>query len=213
MANSLPTIRLEVPAAASQPATFPFAYATSQFGSGSMSPGQQRGSAASTAGGAPGRASMDSNRSGHGLPFKRAMPSAFIDVRLGPLIGRGAYGRVRARVCAAAGAQGARRQAVVLQAQLTMLESSHRLPRPVQPCSSGQRLAPGAARNPCAFHPTPPPSRHPKLPTLPPLAQVYRGSWNGNTVAVKVLETTEALESLDEESEGLPPGECIHTLL
>ncbi|PSC70592.1 kinase [Micractinium conductrix] len=128
MANSLPTIRLEVPAAASQPATFPFAYATSQFGSGSMSPGQQRGSAASTAGGAPGRASMDSNRSGHGLPFKRAMPSAFIDVRLGPLIGRGAYGRV------------------------------------------------------------------------------YRGSWNGNTVAVKVLETTEALESLDEESEGLPPG-------
>eukprot|EP00887_Chlorella_sp_A99_P005032 scaffold4.g5032.t1 len=47
-----------------------------------------------------------------GLPtFKRAMPSAFTDVRLGPLIGRGAYGRV------------------------------------------------------------------------------YRGSWNGNTVAVKVIET------------------------
>lgn len=43
------------------------------------------------------RASLDSQRSHTGLAsFKRAMPSAFTDVRLGPLIGRGAYGRVRA---------------------------------------------------------------------------------------------------------------------
>ena len=43
------------------------------------------------------RASMDSDRSHSHLPaFKRAMPSAFTDVRLGPLIGRGAYGRVGA---------------------------------------------------------------------------------------------------------------------
>ncbi len=42
-----------------------------------------------------GRASLDSDRSFGGVPtFKRAMPSAFTDVRLGPLIGRGAYGRV-----------------------------------------------------------------------------------------------------------------------
>jgi hypothetical protein len=40
------------------------------------------------------RASMDSDRSHSHLSFKRAMPSAFTDVRLGPLIGRGAYGRV-----------------------------------------------------------------------------------------------------------------------
>jgi hypothetical protein len=35
--------------------------------------------------------------------------------------------------------------------------------------------------------------------------QVYRGSWNGTTVAVKVMETTEAL---DEASVGLAPGAC-----
>jgi serine/threonine protein kinase len=59
-----------------------------------------------------------------GIPaFKRAMPSAFTDVRLGPLIGRGAYGRV------------------------------------------------------------------------------YRGSWNGTTVAVKVIETTEPLDEA-----GMAPG-------
>ncbi|KAL4854405.1 putative serine/threonine-protein kinase SIS8 [Chlorella vulgaris] len=62
------------------------------------------------------RASLDSQRSHTGLAsFKRAMPSAFTDVRLGSLIGRGAYGRV------------------------------------------------------------------------------YRASWNGTTVAVKVIETTEVL--------------------
>jgi hypothetical protein len=37
---------------------------------------------------------MDSDRSRPIPAFKRAMPSAFTDVRLGPLIGRGAYGRV-----------------------------------------------------------------------------------------------------------------------
>jgi hypothetical protein len=44
------------------------------------------------------RPSIESQRSissvAGGIPaFKRAMPSAFTDVRLGPLIGRGAYGR------------------------------------------------------------------------------------------------------------------------
>jgi serine/threonine protein kinase len=58
--------------------------------------------------------------------INKAMPTAFTDVRLGPLIGRGAYGRV------------------------------------------------------------------------------YRGSWNGNTVAVKVMETTENLTNPDER---LPPGQ------
>lgn len=58
----------------------------------------------------------------------KAMPTAFTDVRLGPLIGRGAYGRV------------------------------------------------------------------------------YRGSWNGNTVAVKVMETSERLAS-PEDPHGRPPGE------
>ncbi len=56
--------------------------------------------------------------------INKAMPTAFTDVRLGPLIGRGAYGRV------------------------------------------------------------------------------YRGSWNGNTVAVKVMETTENLANPDERSSG-----------
>ena len=50
--------------------------------------------------GAGRRPSIESQRSissvAGGIPtFKRAMPSAFTDVRLGPLIGRGAYGRVR----------------------------------------------------------------------------------------------------------------------
>lgn len=59
----------------------------------------------------------------------KAMPTAFTDVRLGPLIGRGAYGRV------------------------------------------------------------------------------YRGSWNGNTVAVKVMETTERLASPDDPHGRPPPGD------
>lgn len=78
--------------------------------------------------GAGRRPSIESQRSissvAGGIPtFKRAMPSAFTDVRLGPLIGRGAYGRV------------------------------------------------------------------------------YRGSWNGTTVAVKVIETTEPLDEA-----GMAPG-------
>lgn len=56
-------------------------------------------------------------------PMSKVMPSAFTDVRLGPLIGRGAYGRV------------------------------------------------------------------------------YRGSWNGNTVAVKVMETSECVTGIDNDEE------------
>jgi serine/threonine protein kinase len=63
---------------------------------------------------------------GTALSINKAMPTAFTDVRLGPLIGRGAYGRV------------------------------------------------------------------------------YRGSWNGNTVAVKVMETT---ENLPNPGESLPSNE------
>lgn len=120
-----------IPATAS-----PFAGASgpgsaSPTGSGAMTPARALASAASAPGPCHshynGRGSMESDRSmtTTTLPtFKRAMPSAFTDVRLGPLIGRGAYGRV------------------------------------------------------------------------------YRGSWNGTTVAVKVIETTEPLG----EGEGLAPG-------
>lgn len=46
-------------------------------------------------------------------------------------------------------------------------------------------------------------------PTTPPRPawQVYRGSWNGTTVAVKVIETSEPLETFHHEDGGLAPGE------
>lgn len=71
---------------------------TSPGGSGTASPAPGLADPAPKVGQ---RGSLDSQHSiasttGAGLPpFKRAMPSAFTDVRLGPLIGRGAYGRVR----------------------------------------------------------------------------------------------------------------------
>ena len=101
-------------------------------------------------------------------PFKRAAPSAFTDVRLGPLIGRGAYGRVRACMHAPPG----------------------ETPRSLHRC--------------CCLHVIPPhPPLHdaltlsvPSTPT-PVTTQVYRGSWNGTTVAVKVIETADSMETAD----------------
>ncbi|KAL4446278.1 hypothetical protein ABPG77_003085 [Micractinium sp. CCAP 211/92] len=118
-----------VPASASPFATAPGPGSLSPVGSGAVTPGLALAGAASS-GPAPsqcqynGRASMESDTMSTLPALKRAMPSAFTDVRLGPLIGRGAYGRV------------------------------------------------------------------------------YRASWNGTTVAVKVIETTESLG----EGEGVAPG-------
>ena len=45
--------------------------------------------------------------------------------------------------------------------------------------------------------------------------QVYRGSWNGTTVAVKVIETSEPLEAFDLGDGGLAPGglPCVRSFL
>lgn len=113
------------------------------------------------------RPSIESQRSissvAGGIPaFKRAMPSAFTDVRLGPLIGRGAYGRVRRlppTSCVAL---------LYLRLYFTLLT--------------------------CGMH-------YSTVPSHPCGVQVYRGSWNGTTVAVKVIETTEPLDDA-----GMAPG-------